>query len=79
MIVMAVLELVFSVLMTRDVTPPVLAVTWMLSVASIGRLVAVTAVWGSTFVVVKDAVAKMPVMDFLAWRFGEHWDPADPA
>jgi drug/metabolite transporter (DMT)-like permease len=29
----------------------------------------VTAVWGTTFVVVKDAVAKMPVMDFLAWRF----------
>jgi drug/metabolite transporter (DMT)-like permease len=33
-------------------------------------LVATTAVWGSTFVVVKDAVARMPVMDFLAWRFG---------
>ena len=32
-------------------------------------LVAVTAVWGSTFVVVKDAVERMPVMDFLAWRF----------
>jgi drug/metabolite transporter (DMT)-like permease len=31
--------------------------------------VTVTAVWGSTFVVVKDAVARMPVMDFLAWRF----------
>lgn len=33
-------------------------------------LLAVTAVWGSTFVVVKDAVARMPVTDFLAWRFG---------
>ena len=33
-------------------------------------LVGVTAVWGSTFVVVKDAVERMPVMDFLAWRFG---------
>jgi drug/metabolite transporter (DMT)-like permease len=33
-------------------------------------LVGVTAVWGSTFVVVKDAVDRMPVMDFLAWRFG---------
>jgi drug/metabolite transporter (DMT)-like permease len=33
-------------------------------------LVAVTAVWGSTFLVVKDAVTRMPVMDFLAWRFG---------
>jgi drug/metabolite transporter (DMT)-like permease len=32
-------------------------------------LVAATAVWGSTFVVVKDAVSRMPVMDFLAWRF----------
>jgi drug/metabolite transporter (DMT)-like permease len=32
-------------------------------------LVAVTAVWGSTFVVVKHAVERMPVMDFLAWRF----------
>jgi len=32
-------------------------------------LVGVTAVWGSTFLVVQDAVARMPVMDFLAWRF----------
>lgn len=32
-------------------------------------LVGATAVWGSTFVVVKDAVARMPVTDFLAWRF----------
>ena len=32
-------------------------------------LVGVTAVWGSTFIVVKDAVERMPVMDFLAWRF----------
>ena len=32
-------------------------------------LVAVTAVWGSTFVVVKDAVEQMPVTDFLTWRF----------
>jgi drug/metabolite transporter (DMT)-like permease len=38
------------------------------TVATLG-LIAVTAVWGSTFVVVKDAVARMPVMDFLAWRF----------
>jgi drug/metabolite transporter (DMT)-like permease len=29
----------------------------------------VTAVWGSTFVVVKHAIERMPVMDFLAWRF----------
>jgi drug/metabolite transporter (DMT)-like permease len=33
-------------------------------------LVGVTAVWGSTFIVVKDATVRMPVMDFLAWRFG---------
>lgn len=33
-------------------------------------LLAVTAVWGSTFVVVKDAVGQMPVTDFLTWRFG---------
>ena len=32
-------------------------------------LLAVTAVWGSTFVVVKDAVERMPVSDFLTWRF----------
>ena len=32
-------------------------------------LVAVTAVWGSTFVVVKDAIEQMPVTDFLTWRF----------
>lgn len=33
-------------------------------------MVGVTAVWGSTFVVVKDAVQRMPVTDFLTWRFG---------
>lgn len=36
---------------------------------AVALLVAVTAVWGSTFVVVKDAVARMPVMGFLVWRF----------
>ncbi|HVT20215.1 MAG TPA: DMT family transporter [Mycobacteriales bacterium] len=39
------------------------------STVAVVALVAVTAVWGSTFVVVKDAVERMPVMDFLAWRF----------
>jgi drug/metabolite transporter (DMT)-like permease len=38
------------------------------TVASFG-LVGVTAVWGYTFLAVQDAVASMPVMDFLAWRF----------
>jgi drug/metabolite transporter (DMT)-like permease len=33
-------------------------------------LVGVTAIWGSTFVVVKDAIDRMPVTDFLTWRFG---------
>lgn len=32
-------------------------------------LVATTAVWGGTFVVVKDAVERMPVLPFLFWRF----------
>jgi drug/metabolite transporter (DMT)-like permease len=38
--------------------------------APTAALVGVTAIWGSTFVVVKDAVEKMPVADFLTWRFG---------
>jgi drug/metabolite transporter (DMT)-like permease len=32
-------------------------------------LVAITAVWGGTFVVVQDAVERMPVLPFLFWRF----------
>lgn len=32
-------------------------------------LLGITAIWGSTFVVVKDAIEVMPVSDFLAWRF----------
>lgn len=32
-------------------------------------LVAVAAVWGGTFVMVKDAVATYPLYGFLAWRF----------
>ncbi len=32
-------------------------------------LVATTAVWGATFVVVQDAVEQMPVLPFLFWRF----------
>jgi drug/metabolite transporter (DMT)-like permease len=38
------------------------------TLAALGLLV-VTAVWGSTFVLVKDLVARMPVADFLAVRF----------
>lgn len=33
-------------------------------------LVGATAVWGSTFVLVQGVVAHMPVLAFLAWRFG---------
>jgi drug/metabolite transporter (DMT)-like permease len=32
-------------------------------------LVAVAAVWGATFVMVRDAVATFPVFSFLGWRF----------
>ena len=37
--------------------------------AAVLVLTVVCILWGSTFVVVKDAVERMPVMDFLAWRF----------
>ncbi len=37
--------------------------------AALFALVAVTAIWGSTFLVVKNAIALVPVMDFLALRF----------
>lgn len=32
-------------------------------------LLGVCSVWGSTFVVVQDAISRMPVLDFLTWRF----------
>ena len=32
-------------------------------------LLVITAVWGGTFLLVQNAVKRMPVMDFLAWRF----------
>jgi drug/metabolite transporter (DMT)-like permease len=38
------------------------------ALASSAMLV-VTAIWGWTFVVVQNAISRMPVMDFLAWRF----------
>ena len=38
------------------------------ALATLG-LLAMTAVWGSTFVLIKDVVARMPVVDFLAVRF----------
>jgi drug/metabolite transporter (DMT)-like permease len=39
------------------------------SLAAALLLLAVTAVWGSTFPMTKDVVAQLPVMDFLAVRF----------
>lgn len=36
---------------------------------AITALIAVAAVWGWTFLIVKDAISRMPVMDFLAVRF----------
>jgi drug/metabolite transporter (DMT)-like permease len=38
------------------------------ALATLG-LLAMTAVWGSTFVLIKDVIARMPVVDFLAARF----------
>lgn len=38
-------------------------------IPAVFSLILVTAVWGMTFVMVKDAVERMPVMDFLAVRF----------
>ena len=44
--------------------------TWKSSTGlALGALVAVTAAWGATFIVVQDAISRMPVMDFLAVRF----------
>jgi drug/metabolite transporter (DMT)-like permease len=40
-----------------------------LELLAAGALLVVCVIWGSTFLVVKDAVERMPVMDFLAWRF----------
>ena len=38
------------------------------TLATLG-LIAMTAVWGSTFVLIKDVLGRMPVADFLAVRF----------
>ena len=38
-------------------------------ILALAALVAVTAIWGSTFIVVQNAVSQMPVMDFLGVRF----------
>ncbi|WP_329454054.1 DMT family transporter [Streptomyces sp. NBC_01497] len=41
-----------------------------LRLAAVLGLLTVTAIWGATFLVVKDATAHMSVWGFLAWRFG---------
>ena len=38
-------------------------------ILALAALVTVTAIWGSTFVIVQDAISQMPVMDFLGVRF----------
>lgn len=47
-----------------------MSATWKSSpiIASIA-LIGVTAVWGLTFLIVQNTIARMQVMDFLAWRF----------
>ncbi|MGQ4481214.1 DMT family transporter [Streptomyces sp. SAS_276] len=40
-----------------------------LRLTAVVGLLLVTAVWGATFLVVKDATEGMPVFDFLTWRF----------
>jgi drug/metabolite transporter (DMT)-like permease len=39
------------------------------SALALTALVGITAIWGSTFIVVQNAISRMPVMDFLAARF----------
>jgi drug/metabolite transporter (DMT)-like permease len=51
--------------LSRPARPPRLSRRLMAAIA----LMAAAAVWGATFLVVKNAVARMPVFDFLAWRF----------
>ena len=36
---------------------------------AIGALLLATSAWGGTFVVVKHAIAQMPLMDLMAWRW----------
>lgn len=36
---------------------------------ALSALVGITAVWGYTFLIVQTAVGRMPVMDFMSWRF----------
>lgn len=40
------------------------------STVAVVLLLAVTAVWGATFVVVQDVIKEVPVFAFLFWRFG---------
>mgnify|MGYP006782108445 CR=1 FL=1 len=40
------------------------------TVAATGVLLLITAVWGSTFFLIKDLLTRVPTLDFLAVRFG---------
>ncbi len=47
-----------------------MVVNWKSSpLLALAALVGITAVWGYTFLIVQSAVGRMPVMDFMAWRF----------
>lgn len=47
-----------------------MVVSWKSSpFLALAALVGITAVWGYTFLIVQSAVGRMPVMDFMAWRF----------
>ena len=58
-----------SALSTPSPSTDLYAVPRRSGMLATGGLVATTAVWGSTFLVVKDAIATMPVLDFLGLRF----------
>ncbi|GAB4409036.1 MAG: DMT family transporter [Anaerolineales bacterium] len=56
--------------MSTNSTVPARSRASLASLLADAGLALVTLIWGLTFVVVKDAVAQVPVMTFLAWRFG---------
>jgi drug/metabolite transporter (DMT)-like permease len=53
---------------SRPTRPTLRPPSWR-PLAAMLALVAAAAIWGATYLVVKQAVTQMPVFDFLAWRF----------
>ena len=53
---------------SRPTRPTLRPPSWR-PLAAMLALVAAAAIWGATYLVVKQAVTRMPVFDFLAWRF----------